>query len=182
MARLIDDLADVGSMETGRLKIDPRACSPSEVVTAVAEMFASTAAERQIDVAPAASPELPPVPADPDRLVQALSNLVANAVQVAPPRSTIKIGARPTGEEVLFFVQDAGPGIDTGELPHLFERYRRGANAHYRGSGLGLAIAKGIVDAHGGRIWAANEPDGGAAVSFTIPIASRSSDESRRST
>lgn len=176
MARLIDDLADVGSIETGRLKIEPRDCLPSEVVTAVAEMFASTAAEREIAVGPAASPELRPIPADRDRLVQALSNLVANAVQVAPPRSAVKVGARPTGDDVLFFVQDAGPGIDAGELPYLFERYWRGGNTTYRGSGLGLAIAKGIVEAHGGRIWAANEPDGGTTVSFTIPVASQPSE------
>jgi signal transduction histidine kinase len=176
MARLIDDLADVGSIEAGRLKIEPRACLPPDVVTAVAEMFASTAADRQIAVAPAASPELPPIRADRDRLLQVLSNLVGNALQVAPPGSAVKVGARPTGDDVLFFVQDAGPGVDAGELPYLFERYWRGANTKYRGSGLGLAIAKGIVDAHGGRIWAANEPGGGTTVSFTIPVARQPSE------
>jgi signal transduction histidine kinase len=176
MARLIDDLVDISSMEEGHLKIEPRVCLPSEVVIAVAEMFASAAAERQVKVETVASPALQAVHADRDRLVQALSNLVSNAVQVAPAGGTVKVAAAQAGDGVLFFVRDTGPGINPEELPHLFDRYWRGSNPKYHGRGLGLAIAKGIVDAHRGRIWAANEPSGGTTVSFSIPVARQSSD------
>ena len=78
------------------------------------------------------------------------------------------IGAESRSNDVVFFVRDDGPGIDESELPKLFERYWRGKASQYRGAGLGLSIARGIVDAHGGRIWADSAPGAGTTVYFSL--------------
>jgi signal transduction histidine kinase len=114
----------------------------------------------------------PPVRADRDRLLQALSNLVANALKVTREGSvTVRLSSGP--EHVEFGVIDTGPGVPAAEQGRLFEPYWRGENAEYRGTGLGLAIVRGIVEAHGGRIRVESEPGAGAAFLFTLPSARR---------
>jgi signal transduction histidine kinase len=103
--------------------------------------------------------------------IQALSNLVGNALCHTPTGGLVMIGAMPDEDSVRFTVSDTGAGIRAADLPHLFERYGRGGKAAYAGRGLGLAIAHGLVEQHGGTIWAENLPDGGASFSFTIPCA-----------
>jgi signal transduction histidine kinase len=100
--------------------------------------------------------------------VQVLSNLVSNALKVTPKGGAIAIGAEPRDREVVFYVKDTGPGIDAAELPCLFERYWRGKQSQYKGAGLGLSIARGIVDAHGGRIWAESQVGTGSTFYFSL--------------
>jgi signal transduction histidine kinase len=120
------------------------------------------------------APNLPAVNLDPKRIRQVLANLVSNALRYTPSDGEIRIALSRDGEEVEVRVADTGPGISDEDLPHLFQRFYRGDAARSRavgGSGLGLAIAKQWVEAHGGRIWAENRPQGGALFAFRLPIA-----------
>ncbi len=109
---------------------------------------------------------------DPDRIREAVDNLVDNALRVAPPGSTIHIGAQANGSDLVIEVRDAGPGFPADFLPHAFERFRRPDSSRARtdgGAGLGLAIVSAIAQAHGGRAAARNQPGGGAAVTLELP-------------
>ena len=124
--------------------------------------------------------DLPPVMADRRRVVQVLSNLLSNAARHAPPSSSIRLTAVEKEIHVAFSVADEGRGIAADRLPHLFGKYSRpeGGNREgdLPGSGLDLAICRGIVEAHGGRIWAESEGrDLGAQFTFTIPVAEEAS-------
>jgi hypothetical protein len=113
---------------------------------------------------------LPLVHADRERIQQLFGNLIENAVKFTPSGGRIRIGATRGDREVRFFVRDSGPGFPPESLTHIFDRYWRGRRRDRRGIGLGLSIARGIVEAHGGRIWASNE-HGGGTVHFTLPEA-----------
>jgi two-component system sensor histidine kinase KdpD len=100
-----------------------------------------------------------------------LVNLIDNAVEYTPPDSAIEVAAHVGNGEVVVEVADSGPGLPTGTEKRVFEKFFRAhAGESRRGIGLGLAIARGIVEAHGGRITAANRPGGGAVFRFTIPL------------
>jgi signal transduction histidine kinase len=125
-----------------------------------------------------------PVRVDPDRVRQAVDNLISNAVRHAPPDSTIEVSAglvregdpRPGAVPALaarIVVRDRGAGFPAAFLPHAFERFSRADDARGRdrgGAGLGLAIVAAIAHAHGGDITAANHPDGGAVVTVTLGL------------
>ena len=115
-------------------------------------------------------PDLPALRADPDRLLQALANLVANALKFGGVGGRITLCAERDLAGVRLSVQDTGPGIAADDLPHVFDRYwqRRRAGGE-RGSGLGLAIVRGIVEAHGGTIDVESTLGAGSEFSFTIP-------------
>ena len=106
-----------------------------------------------------------------ERILQVMANLVSNAIKVTPAGGSITLSAEAREQHVLFTVSDTGPGIAEQDLRHLFERYWRSEETHYRGTGLGLAIARGIVDAHEGRISVESRLGHGSAFFFTIPIA-----------
>lgn len=116
-------------------------------------------------------PEVAPaVLADESRILQVLTNLLSNAMKFTRPGGNVTVSARPVDEEVIFAVKDEGPGIPSEDVPRLFDRFwhaRRGQEG--RGTGLGLAIAKGIVDAHGGRIWVETTAGVGSTFRFSLP-------------
>ena len=170
MSRLIDDLVDFDSMRTGRLAIEARPCTPIDIVVAAFELASPLARARGLTLVPRLAPELPSCKADKERVVQALGNLVQNALKVSPRGEAIGVVVQRIGDELVFSVEDHGPGIPPDELPRLFERYWRGENRAYKGTGLGLTIAKGILDAHGGRIWAESEVGRGSRFSFALPV------------
>lgn len=167
MVRLIDDLVDFGAIRAGRLSIRTASCSAGEIVSRAVETFGPMAEERKIRLV--AQPTDTEVVCDRDRVVQALSNLISNAIAMCPAGAAVEVAVDRLERDLLFAVTDTGPGIDPAELPNLFDRYRRGTGAGYKGAGLGLAIAKGIVEAHGGRISAENIPGSGARFVFTLP-------------
>jgi signal transduction histidine kinase len=169
MARLLADLVDFATVQSGRLKIEPVLFEPGELVEAVLEMFVALADERSIHLDAKVEAGLPRIFADKDRLIQALANLTSNAVKVTASGGQVRVGARSCAGELIFAVEDTGPGIGPEELPRIFERYWRGTQAGYRGTGLGLTIAKGIVEAHGGRINAESTPGVGSIFSFSLP-------------
>ena len=111
----------------------------------------------------------PLVPLDEVSIEQVLVNLLENAMRYTPPGSPIVLSAWPEGALVVVEVADRGPGLAPGDEDRVFEKFYR-AQASPHGVGLGLAICRGIVEAHGGRIWAENRPGGGAAFRFELPI------------
>ncbi|MDI3269444.1 MAG: ATP-binding protein, partial [Bacillota bacterium] len=121
---------------------------------------------------------LPLLPADMVLVVHAMVNLLQNAAEYSPPSSPIHIEVWRENGGVAFAITDQGAGVPEDQLGHLFEEfYRLPAKEPSLGVGLGLAIAKGIVEAHGGRIWAENAPGKGLRITFTLPIRARTWDD-----
>jgi PAS domain S-box-containing protein len=169
MGRLIGDLLDLAALREGRLAVSRAACAPADLLREAVEESRGAAAARGLELAFHAAPGLPPVACDHGRVLQILGNLVSNAVK-ATERGHVRVSAARSGGEVEFEVADSGPGISPEEQARLFERFSRGSNAGYPGTGLGLAIARGLVEAHGGRIWVESRPGEGATFRFTLPV------------
>ncbi|HUE77099.1 MAG TPA: hybrid sensor histidine kinase/response regulator [Longimicrobiales bacterium] len=169
MQRLRQDLLDVAMIEAGRLSIEPREIAPGAVVEQACERFAALALDKSVALV-CRVPDAPrPVLADDARLGQVLSNLLANAIRFTPSRGEVAVGVERSETDTRFFVTDSGPGIPEEDLPRLFDRFWTTKAGNPQGAGLGLAIAKGIVEAHGGRIWAERGAAGGSTFFFTIP-------------
>lgn len=168
MNRLIGDLLDLSRLQEGRLSVVRAPHPPRELVTEVVEAFRPAAEAKALTLDADVPQDLPDVDCDRDRVVQVLTNLVSNAVK-ATERGFVRVRAERRPGEVLFEVADSGPGIATEDQPHIFDRFRRGTGAAYAGSGLGLAIARGLVEAHGGRIWLESAPGAGSRFLFTLP-------------
>lgn len=169
LVRLIDDLLDVERMAANKLAVDPIMMDTGPLIaTAVGEMRGLAEAA---GVTLAVEPDAGRVWADPDRIVQTLTNLIGNAVKFSPEGSTVHIRTSAHDDHVRFDVRDEGPGIPESELESVFERFRQVDASDTRakgGTGLGLAICRGLVERHGGRIWATNAPGPGARFSFTL--------------
>ena len=169
MRALIAALLDVARIESGMLSVLPK---PSEMAALVEEAhsaFRSGGGEHEIHID--LEPDLPWIMADQLRMVQVLSNLLANAARHSSDRLPIHVRASREGLLVVVSVSDKGKGIPAASLPHLFRKFSR-LDAEEQGgdTGLGLAICQGIVEAHGGRIWAESGGPGlGTTVTFTIP-------------
>ena len=168
MARLIEDLVDFAGIQAGRLALSPGVHAPRAIIEAANEIYAPLAEERGLRWTPRSAPDLPSIRCDAERALQVIGNLVANALKVTARGGEIAVGAERAASDVVFFVRDTGPGIEPDELPRLFERYWRSKSAGYRGAGLGLSIARGIVDAHGGRIWAESALGTGSTFYFCL--------------
>jgi signal transduction histidine kinase len=167
MTRQLGNLTDFAEIQAGRLAIERAPHAPHEIVVATSELVGPGARERGIAIETRVTPELPAVACDADRIIQALANLCANATKVTPNGGQIELGARPgDAGGIEFFVRDHGPGIDRADT--VFEPTWRSEQPGYRGAGFGFSIARGIVDAHGGRIWAETTPGAGTAVYFSL--------------
>jgi PAS domain S-box-containing protein len=172
--RLIQDLLDVTGIEAGHLTIRPAGVSTSEVVHDAVAAQQSVASKASLGLDVSVPADLPAVWADRDRLLQVFENLIGNAAKFSPPGGRITVAAAVSGGDVLFQVTDTGIGIAAEDVPHLFDRFWQVQASGRRGAGLGLPIVKGIVEAHGGRVWVASELGQGSSFSFTIPIMSQS--------
>jgi signal transduction histidine kinase len=169
--RLIQDLLDVTRIERGKLPVVAAPAAVAAIVADARDEAEATASQRGIELRFSAADDLPPVLADHGRAVQVLSNLIANALKFTPTGGSVTVGVARDGDVVRITVADTGVGIAPEQLPHLFERYWQARKDDRRGIGLGLSIAKGIVEAHGGRIWAESAPGAGSRFHFTLPIA-----------
>lgn len=173
MDRLIQDLLDVTRVETGRLVIEQEPVAVRELVESALETMRPLAKEAGIAIAEELPNDLPRVNADQERVAQVIWNLVRNAIKATPRGGRITASAMQADGGVEFVVRDTGTGIASEQLVHIFDRFWQSEHStiRTRGAGLGLAIAKGIVEAHGGRMWAESEMGKGSAFHFTLPPA-----------
>lgn len=170
MDRVIGDLLDFASIEAGCAMVT----SPQDVSSIIADSTASfeqVAARRGVRLVSETPEDMPAIRCDRDRVLQVIANLLSNAFNVVSRRGSVSLRVKQRESEAVFSVADTGPGIAPAEHAHLFEHYWRSPQASYPGIGLGLAIARGIVERHGGRIWADSELGHGATFFFTMPFA-----------
>lgn len=153
MDALIRDLLDVNRLDAGKLVIEAVAIDPSLLLTDALQTLRPLLDEKGIELVLQIESGLPKVMADRERIQQTLSNLVGNSIKFSPSGTKIVALARKEGDGVVFSVLDSGRGIAPEQLPRVFDRYWQAGRTDRQGAGLGLAIAKGIIEAHGGRIW-----------------------------
>ncbi len=172
LERIVDNLLDLSRMESGRLQLERQATDLGRLVEEVVE-------DMRLEVDPTLHQlisDLPSYPlvacVDPRRIEQVLRNLLSNAVKYSPQGGEIVVSGRQEGAQILIWVRDQGIGIPPGELEKVFERFYRVRNevtCRVRGAGLGLAVCRGIVEAHGGRIWVESILHEGSTFYFTLP-------------
>ncbi|MDP2726953.1 MAG: DUF4118 domain-containing protein [Dehalococcoidia bacterium] len=168
--QIVGNLLDLSRMEGGSLKPEKAWYDLGALVDDVLGRFRPLTEKHHIIVD--VPDDLPPVLLDYVEIDQVLSNLVENATKYTQPGTEIRISARRCENEIQIEIADHGPGIPTAALSRLFEPFYRVSvgGPQTKGTGLGLAVTKGLVEAHGGRIWAENQPTGGARFIFTLPL------------
>lgn len=173
LAELIEQLLDVSRLAAGKLNVNPQHTSLQAIIKRMLVRLETMMTQHRLQITIA--PDLPAISADPDRIAQVISNLVSNAVKFSPPQSQISIAAFQREGKVQVNISDQGPGIPASERTNVFEAFRQldMTSRNSKGAGLGLAICKGIIDAHAGEIWIADQQVPGTTVSFTIPISAR---------
>jgi len=171
MSRLIQDILDVSRMMGGHLSVEPQRIPTEQIVADAVEAQKPLAASAAIDVQLDLEAGIADVWADGDRVLQVFENLIGNAVKYTSPGGRITAGAASYDGEVMFWVKDTGAGIAPEELPHVFDRFWQARRARRAGAGLGLQIVKGIVEAHGGRLWVESQVGAGTTFYFTLPTA-----------
>jgi len=176
MDALIQDLLDVSKLESGRMTMTPRPVAMTDLVAAATRVLEPVAAEAGVQIRSDVSASLPPVDVDPDRMIQVLSNLVSNSVKYTARGGHVLVRAQVDEDVVRVTVEDNGVGIAESELPRVFDRFWQSRRTNRSGAGLGLTIARGIVRAHGGRIWIESVLGEGTRVHFTVPRAARGGD------
>ncbi len=178
MRSLIRDLLDAGRIEAGTLSVTPESSEVAVLVDQARTTFLSGGSRHTVLID--LPPDLPRVMADRARIVQILNNLLANAARHSPESAPIRIAAQLDDVYVAISVSDEGRGLSAEELPRLFQKYTgldSAGERGLRGTGLGLAICRGLVESHGGRIWAASGGVGqGAQFTFSVPVAGEAGD------
>jgi signal transduction histidine kinase len=173
MVRLIDDLMDLASLQSGGVRLDLRPTDLRLLLESNAALNQRLAGEKQMKVKLTLPADVPAVDADPQRVEQVLNNLVSNAVKFAPFGSEIHLQLEQRGRDLVVSVRDEGPGIPVEEQRKLFQPFGRTTvrtSGGEKSTGLGLAIAKRIVVAHRGEIWVKSEPGKGSTFHFSLPL------------
>lgn len=166
--RLVGDLLDMSRLEAGALRVHAEPCDAEDLVGSALGRLGRRLEGRQVRLDLPA--DTPPVMADFVLIVHALVNVIDNAVKYSPPDGAIDIAARAAEDMVQITVADDGAGIPDANLTRIFDKFQRVAHSDgVPGLGLGLSIARGIVEAHGGRIWAANRAQGGLVITLSVP-------------
>jgi signal transduction histidine kinase len=174
LAALIDNLFELAQLDAGGLKLDRQLNSLGDLISDTIETFSALAGEKGVRVEGSVESGLDPVLMDARQIGRVLANLVGNAIRHTPPGGLVYLQAGQCAGGVEVTVRDTGEGIRPQDLPHVFEQFYRGEKSRSRatgGAGLGLAIAKGIVEAHSGRIWVESELGRGAQFKFFLPQA-----------
>jgi two-component system OmpR family sensor kinase/two-component system sensor histidine kinase BaeS len=176
LARLVEDLQTLSLAESGALPLHRQTLPAADLLEDAATRFAGAAADAGIILKVLPNDDSPMVSVDPDRLDQALSNLVANALRHTPAGGRITLSAESIKGGVELTVADTGAGIDAADLPHVFDRFWRGDRSRTRGdgqtggAGLGLPIARRLIEAHGGMIRAESELGVGTTMVIWLPV------------
>ena len=170
MQRMITDLMDFSKIQTGKLAIEKKWEKPNVVIEEVFEMMKDQAEEKGLKIFWEVDPKLPAIQCDKQRIGQALLNLIANAIKFTEKDGRIQISAVNSPDGIRFSVADSGPGIPKEDLLKVFDRYWQAQRTQTLGAGLGLSITKGIIDAHGGKIWVESELGFGSTFYFVLPF------------
>jgi signal transduction histidine kinase len=168
--RLIEDLLDFAKIETGNLRIDPRPTYLADWLGDAAETLRPLAAQKAIHLVVDKVPDTCKLKCDRARITQVIYNLIGNSLKFTPEGGEVRVEAACHATELWLSVKDTGKGIPEGAMPYLFQRYYQPEETKRQGTGLGLSIAKGIVEAHGGRIWAESAVGKGSTFTFTLPL------------
>jgi signal transduction histidine kinase len=171
MARLVNDLLDVSTIESGKLQLDLQPTDLAHLVQTNLTRNQLIAAHKNITLDLKATP-IPIVLLDAAKIEQVLNNLVTNAIKFSSPGSRVLITVQPSEEEILISVKDEGPGIPPGEMEKLFKPFQRTSvksTAGEKSTGLGLVIVKRIVKGHGGRIWVESQLGKGSTFHVSLP-------------
>jgi PAS domain S-box-containing protein len=172
MEHLINDLLDMATIEAKGLSLNLTSQGPAKIIDDAVEVHLPLAMERSIKVLAETDMKGERVRCDRDRIDQVLGNLIGNAKKYCRPGDVILVQAALVDAEARFSVADTGPGISPDEMPHLFRPYWAAKrHGEKKGTGLGLYICKGIVEAHGGKIWVDSKPGEGTTFFFTLPLA-----------
>jgi signal transduction histidine kinase len=178
MSRLIDDLFELSQIDSGALRLRCMSIDVAQLLSETVAAYHVPAAERDVhlDETLGSGLESTRIQADPDRLQRVLRNLLDNALHHTPAGGTIQVHASTADQDVHLSVSDSGPGVANDELERIFDRFFRSERSRRRdapaaaGAGLGLAIARGLIQAHHGRIWAEPSPLGGVSVQIRLPL------------
>ena len=175
LVRIINDILDISKIEAGKLALNPRPCDVGELVRHSIQSVGQIASGSSVTITMVVPDDVPRVLADPDRTIQAIVNLLSNALKYAPARSVVTIEARPGPPgQVTFSLTDTGRGIPADKLGQLFQKFQQidGADTRkFRGTGLGLAITKALVEMQGGTVGVTSEEGKGSTFSITVPVA-----------
>jgi two-component system phosphate regulon sensor histidine kinase PhoR len=189
LSQMVSELLELARIESGRVPLIMQPVSPSIVVNNAVERLRVQAERANLEIILEGADDLPEILADPPRLEQVIVNLLHNAIKFTPTGGRIVLAARqedkaalpytsrggedlPTNDVLLFSVRDTGIGIQSHDLPRIFERFYKADRARSSGgTGLGLAIARHTVEAHGGKIWAESKEGLGSTFYFYIPLA-----------
>lgn len=171
MNRLIGDLLDTVRLHAGKFKLDLEEVEVVTIFHQAVETFRPLAEKRNVYFDAVPPDDGVAVRADPFRVSQLVGNIVGNAIKFTPEHGNVTMRAVANGNHVAIHVTDTGPGIAPTDIDHLFDDFWQARNDDHRGVGLGLAIAKGVVEAHGGKIWCDSVPGRGSTFSFTLPRA-----------
>ncbi|MHB1260649.1 MAG: CHASE domain-containing sensor histidine kinase [Thermoplasmatota archaeon] len=170
LARLVGDIRDLGRIHTNSLKLVPKEFDLAVVVRDAVDLQRPVAENAKVHLdlqAEAAAP----VTADPDRVAQVITNLLSNAIKYSPPESTIKVTMSTDGDGYRVVVADQGPGMDSAQVQRLFAPFSQvqGAGTQKPGTGLGLYVSRGLMEAHGGKLWCDSEGPG-TGTTFTLQL------------
>jgi signal transduction histidine kinase len=177
LSELVEDLFELAKIDAGALTIELRDASLGELVSSCLDSLEAEARANDISLESRLDPADPAVRIAPDKVQRVLLNLLTNAVRHSPPHGAVAVVVETDTDHVVVAVEDTGNGLVPGASQRMFERFWRDDESRTRssgGAGLGLAIAQGLVQAHGGEIWAENRRGGGARVAFTLPLAQAS--------
>ena len=172
LSRLVDDLRTLALAESGALHLKRESTNLAELIRDTLSNFGAPAAEKEIRLV-ISFPEVEEANIDPQRVREVLTNLLSNALRYTPRGGEVTVGLteaiRGASERkaITIFVEDNGPGIESSDLPHIFDRFYKSSDSG--GMGLGLSIAKYLVEAHGGKIWAESDLGKGTKISFSLP-------------
>jgi signal transduction histidine kinase len=172
LSGLVEDLFELARIDAGALTLELRDAPLGELVSRCVSSLDAEARARDVELATRFAAD-PVVRIAPDKVERVLLNLLANAVRHSPPNGEVAVVVEPDSDHVVVAVEDTGAGLAPGAPERMFDRFWRADESRTRssgGAGLGLAISRGLVQAHGGTIWAENREGGGARVAFTLPL------------
>ena len=172
LGSLIDDLFELSLIDAGNVRLDLEPTSLADLISDAIESMSHEARRKGVHLSGLTQPDIAPILADPLKIQRVILNLVQNAIRHTPGDRSVSLELRELEEAVAVSVTDTCGGIQPQDMDQLFEPFYRADPARHRdgsGAGLGLSIAKGIVEAHGGRIWVENGPANGCRFSFTLP-------------